>query len=81
MSSATIRPAYSSWPYYNQRFRELFTAIAREKKTELVPFLLEGVGGRADLNQADRIHPTPEGHKIVAQNVWAVLEPMLTMRQ
>ena len=39
--------------------------------------MLEGVGGKAELNQPDRIHPNPEGHKIVAQNVWAVLEPVL----
>ena len=63
---------------YNQKFRELFTAIAKEKKTELIPFLLEGVGGKPDLNQPDRIHPNPEGHKIVASNVWSVLEPLLT---
>lgn len=52
--------------------------LAREQKTELIPFLLEGVGGKADLNLPDRIHPNPEGHKIVATNVWAVLERVLT---
>jgi acyl-CoA thioesterase-1 len=63
---------------YNQKFRALFAAIAKQQKTELIPFLLEGVGGRAELNQPDRIHPNPEGHKIVAENVWKVLEPVLT---
>ena len=43
----------------------------------LVPFLLEGVGGRIDLNQADRIHPTEKGHVIIADNVWKVLRPLL----
>ena len=63
---------------YNAKFRELFPKLAREQKTELIPFLLEGVGGKADLNLPDRIHPNPEGHKIVATNVWAVLERVLT---
>jgi acyl-CoA thioesterase-1 len=62
---------------YNRKFREVFPDVARAHKTELVPFLLEGVGGRADLNQPDRIHPNPAGHRIVASNVWSVLEPML----
>ena len=44
----------------------------------LVPFLLEGVGGHDDLNQVDHIHPTAAGHKILAENVWRVLEPLLT---
>ncbi len=62
---------------YNRKFRGLYAAVAKEKRTELIPFLLEGVGGKAELNQPDRIHPNPEGHKIVADNVWAVLEPLL----
>jgi acyl-CoA thioesterase-1 len=44
----------------------------------LIPFLLEGVGGKADLNLPDRIHPNPDGHKIVATNVWNVLGPILS---
>jgi acyl-CoA thioesterase-1 len=62
---------------YNRKFREVFTTVAAEQKTALIPFLLEGVGGKAELNQPDRIHPNPEGHRIVADNVWAVLEPLL----
>lgn len=62
---------------YTEQFKNVFLKVAREKKTALIPFLLEGVGGKADLNQPDRIHPNPAGHKIVADNVWAVLEPML----
>ncbi len=65
---------------YTGKFRGIFPKIAEEKKTRLIPFLLEGVGGRADLNQSDRIHPNPAGHKVVADNVWAVLEPLLTAR-
>jgi acyl-CoA thioesterase-1 len=62
---------------YNRKFRDIYPSLAKEKRTELIPFLLEGVGGKAEFNQPDRIHPNPEGHKIVAENVWAVLEPVL----
>ena len=66
---------------YTTKFREVFCKVAKEKKTKLIPFLLEGVGGKADLNQHDRIHPNPTGHKIVADNVWAVLETILVKPQ
>jgi len=63
---------------YTREFREVFPTVAKEKKTELIPFLLEGVGGKPELNLPDRIHPNPAGHKIVADTVWSVLEPLLT---
>jgi acyl-CoA thioesterase-1 len=66
---------------YTREFREVFPAVAKEKRTKLIPFLLEGVGGKADLNLPDRIHPNSRGHKIIAGTVWAVLEPMLAGRQ
>ncbi len=62
---------------YNRKFREVYTTVAREQKTALIPFLLEGVGGKPEFNQPDRIHPNPEGHRIVAENVWSVLQPLL----
>jgi acyl-CoA thioesterase-1 len=62
---------------YNAAFRNVFPEIAEANKAAFVPFLLEGVGGKADLNQPDRIHPTPEGHRVVAENVWKILEPVL----
>ncbi len=65
---------------YGTAFRALFADLARQNNAALVPFLLEGVGGRDDLNQADRIHPTAAGHKILAENVWRVLEPLLTSK-
>ena len=43
----------------------------------LVPFVLENVGGVAELNQPDKIHPNAAGAKIVAANVWKVLAPLL----
>jgi acyl-CoA thioesterase-1 len=62
---------------YTKEYREVFPAVAKEAGAALVPFLLEGVAARANLNQPDRIHPTAEGHKIVAENVWKILRPIL----
>ena len=62
---------------YAQAFRAVFPEVAKEQNAALVPFLLEGVGGIAELNLADQIHPTPRGHEIIASNVWVVLEPVL----
>ncbi len=62
---------------YTKEFRELYQQIAEKNKAILIPFLLEGVGGIPKLNQRDGIHPTPEGHKIVANTVWKVLRPIL----
>jgi acyl-CoA thioesterase-1 len=62
---------------YSRKFQTLFTELAKNNKTELIPFLLKGVGGIAELNLSDRIHPTIEGHKIVAENVWKELKPIL----
>lgn len=62
---------------YGAAFRALFADLARQNNAALVPFLLEGVGGQDDLNQADHIHPTAAGHKILAENVWRVLEGLL----
>ena len=62
---------------YTEAYREVFPAVAREHDAVLIPFLLEGVGGSAELNQEDRIHPTPAGHRLIAENVWQVLKPVL----
>jgi len=62
---------------YADQFEQVFIQVAKEQRAALVPFLLEGVGGVPDLNLPDGIHPTPQGHRRVAQNVWTVLEPAL----
>jgi len=62
---------------YVESFQRLFPALAKANQAALVPFLLQGVGGEQDLNQADGIHPTPEGQRRVAENVWRVLRPLL----
>jgi acyl-CoA thioesterase-1 len=62
---------------YTREYREVFPKVAREKQAKLIPFLLDGVGGKAEFNLPDRIHPNPEGHKIIADTVWKVLFPLL----
>lgn len=62
---------------FQRQFEKIFTDLAHSNHTSLIPFLLEGVGGRADLNQGDHIHPTAAGQRIVAENVWKILEPLL----
>lgn len=59
---------------FNAEFKAVFTQVATAKKASLVDFLLAGVGGVEKLNQPDLIHPTAEGQRIVAENVWKVLE-------
>ena len=63
---------------YSNNFRQMFPTLAASNSTELIPFLLDGVGGRPEYNLADGIHPNAEGHRIVAANVWTVLEPVLS---
>lgn len=63
-----------------QAYREIFPQVAAEAGVQLVPFLLEGVGGVAAMNQPDLIHPTPQGQKRIAENVWPVLEKALKER-
>ena len=62
---------------YGAGFQKVFNELAEENKATLIPFLLEGVGGHRELNQADLIHPNPAGHRIVADLVWRTLEPIL----
>ncbi len=63
---------------YVQRFRSLFPKVAAEHQALLIPFLLEGVGGQPALNFPDGIHPNSQGQKIVAENVWKIIEPLLS---
>ncbi|HEX2532810.1 MAG TPA: arylesterase [Chitinophagaceae bacterium] len=62
---------------YAAAFRDLYPGLAEANNMALIPFLLQGVGGERKLNLEDGIHPTAEGHKIVAENVWSVLKGVL----
>lgn len=64
-------------PDYSAAFAEIFPRLAEANQVPLIPFLLEGVGGVPELNLPDGIHPTVEGHRIVAETVWQTLAPLL----
>jgi acyl-CoA thioesterase-1 len=61
---------------YIVSFHNVYPALAKQFHVAFVPFLLQGVAGRDALNQRDGIHPTPEGARILADNVWAALKPL-----
>ncbi len=62
---------------YTSRFRQAYVAVAKAEALTLLPFLLEGVAGHDDLNQADGVHPNEKGEKVVAGNVWKALRPVV----
>lgn len=64
-------------PEYTRAFHALYADVAKESGATLIPFLLQGVAGDRDLNQADGIHPNQRGEHIVADNVWRSIEPAL----
>lgn len=62
---------------YATQFRQAFRDVALQKRVLFIPFLLNNVAGKPELNQADGIHPNQQGTRIVADTVWSVLEPLL----
>ena len=66
---------------YTESFRNAFYELAEQYNLQMIPFLLKGVGGVSSLNQADGIHPNPEGHQILTRTVIEYLEPLLPKRQ
>jgi acyl-CoA thioesterase-1 len=72
-------PVYSSDDYVSA-FGGMFGALAEKNRAGLIPYLLEGVGGNPELNQLDRVHPNAAGQRVLSDNVWRVLEPILRKR-
>ena len=66
---------------YTSDFAAIFPELAKKNDLPLIPFVLENVGGIAELNQPDGIHPTVEGHIIVAETVWQTLMPILKSQE
>ena len=62
---------------YTSEFRNIFPELAKKNEAALIPFLLDDVAGNPELNQNDGIHPTVDGQKIVANNVWEILKEMV----
>ena len=66
---------------YIVSFHNVYPALAKQYHVAFVPFLLQGVAGLDTLNQRDGIHPTAEGARILADNVWTVLKPVAESRR
>lgn len=64
-------------PEFTAAFKGVFPKVAAAEKTEVIPYLLEGVGGDEKLNQPDRIHPTADGQRKIADHVWEKLKAWL----
>ena len=62
---------------FTRAFAAIFPALATKNDVTFIPFLLAGVAGRPELNQADGIHPTDRGHRLVAETVWKTIRPLL----
>lgn len=75
LASMKLPPNYGV--EYTTKFEAMYEELAKAHAVPLIPFLLEGVGGEQTLNQADGIHPTGEGYRIVVQNVMQTLLPLL----
>jgi acyl-CoA thioesterase-1 len=75
LAGMKLPPNYG--PAYTREFEALFQGLAAEQGTALIPFLLEGVAARPELNLADGIHPNARGYERVADNVLVVLLPLL----
>lgn len=78
---AGIRLPTNYGPDYNRRFDAVFPAVAKARHAVFVPFLLAGVAGKPELNQADGIHPTAAGTRIVEATVWKALKPVLDAKR
>jgi len=64
-------------PQYTSAFKKAYREVAAEQKLTLMPFLLDKVAGQSDLNQSDGVHPNEKGERIVADNVWRALQPLV----
>lgn len=61
---------------YEKKFNRIFSDLAMKYRAVLIPFLLDEVAGKKELNLPDGKHPNVEGQKIVLDNVWAALAPL-----
>ncbi|HKN85417.1 MAG TPA: arylesterase [Nitrospiraceae bacterium] len=62
---------------YRAAFEAVYARLAQAHQVTLMPFFLEGVGAQVTLNQADGIHPTGEGYRVIVEQLWPVLKPLL----
>ncbi|WP_121626765.1 arylesterase [Poseidonibacter antarcticus] len=75
LAGMLVPPNYG--PDYSQRFKEMYEELKIKYNLKTMPFLLDGVAGKKDLNQRDGIHPNEQGHKIIAKKVFMLLKEEL----
>ena len=68
-------------PLATNGFEALYQALAKQCRLTLIPFFLEGVAVSSTLNQADGIHPTGEGYRLIVEKVFPTLEPLLERKR
>ncbi len=68
-------------PAFTERFRAIYTDIAQDSGVVLIPFFLEGVAGRPEFNQADGIHPTPKGYRIIVDHIYPYITQAIDRHQ
>ncbi|HEF4741814.1 TPA: arylesterase [Burkholderia multivorans] len=64
-------------PDYTQKFHAVYTRLSKELDVPLVPFLLAGIENKPDMFQSDQIHPTQQAQRVLLDNVWPTLKPLL----
>lgn len=69
-----MRAPLNLWGEYGKKYEAIFPKLAKEYDLVFMPFLLQGVSLKAELNQDDRIHPTASGYTIVVDNLLEILE-------
>lgn len=62
---------------YTKQFETIYPELAEENDLPLIPMIMDKIGGNEELMQSDGLHPTPEGHKVIADTVWEVLKPFI----
>lgn len=62
---------------YTDRFEKIYPTLANRHGIRLIPFFLDGVATHTELNQADGIHPTAEGYRVIVDRIWGIVEPLL----
>lgn len=75
LAGMQLPPNYG--PDYTKKFMSVYAELAQKHRVALIPFLLDGVAGEKEFNQADGIHPNAAGHRIIAETVLRHLEPLL----
>ncbi len=75
LAGMKLPPNYG--PTYTDGFTAMYVELARRHRVTLMPFFLDGVAARPELNQPDGLHPTAEGYGVIADRIWSVLLPLL----